>query len=82
MKLSNQPLGLDRDLKFNPSLNHGFLTYLDEISERNLPENSPASRVIPTKVNGDLTRSKYSGLMELLISVQPLHAVTQFSRSI
>ncbi|WP_393010409.1 hypothetical protein [Limnothrix redekei] len=82
MKLSNQPIGLDRDLKFNPSLNHGFLTYLDEISERNSPENSPASHIIPIKANGNLTQPKYSSLMELLISVQPPHAVTQFGRSI
>jgi hypothetical protein len=79
IKLSNQPLGLDRDLKFNPSLNHGFLTYLDEISERNSPGNSPASCIISIKANGDLTQSKYPGLMEILISVQPPHAVTQFS---
>lgn len=67
MKRSNQPIRLDRDLKFNPSLNHGFLTYLDEISEQNSPGNSLTSRIIPIKANGNLTQPKHSRLMELLI---------------
>jgi len=82
MKQSNQPIRLDRDLKFNPSLNHGFLTYLDEIPEQNSPGNSLTSRIMPIKANGNLTQPKHSRLIEIPISVQPPHAVTPLGRSI